>query len=326
VQVVTTPSTRHVALIAVDGLTWDILRARPDLVNALPSAYAVASLRGASTTERWASLGTGVKTYLHGVRALEGVRLRGGRHLLQTLSQNDVVLRDLAGDVGMARREPLPPTVRRRDFVWEIFGGRGVPSVAVNWWTSSDTHAGALDSVGQTSIIRLWGLERLSPADFALAVDKHASERFLQSAGDDRPRFATVYLPALDILLNRLPIDASQKLTYSVVALDGVMATIVAMRSRGFDVIVAGMPGDKQPGQPVIASTLMLAPATTPFDVAPTLCSLMGFPPSSEMPGRTLTGIEPQRIATYGPRVSTTTAAKVNDEYYENLKSLGYIR
>jgi hypothetical protein len=326
IQVITTPSARRVALIAVDGLTWDILRARPDLVKALPSAYAVASLRGASTTERWASLGTGVKTYLHGVRAVEGVRLRGGRHLLQTLSQSDVILRDLAEDVGMARREPLPPTVRRRDFVWEIFAGRGVPSVAVNWWTSSDTHAGALDSVGQTSVFAIPGADRLSPANFALQVDASASHRFLKAVDDDHPRFATVYLPALDILLNRLPIDASQKLTSSVVALDGLAATIVAMRSRGFEVIVAGMPGDKQPGQAVVASTLMLAPATTPFDVAPTLCAIMGFPPSSEMSGRTLTGIEPSRIATYGPRISTTAAANVNEEYYENLKSLGYIR
>jgi hypothetical protein len=326
VQVVTTPSTRRVALIAVDGLTWDILRARPDLVKALPSAYAVASLQGASTTERWASLGTGVKTSLHGVRAVEGVRLRGGRHLLQTLSQNDVVLRDFAESVGAARREPLPPTVRRRDFVWEIFAGRGVPGVAVNWWTSSDAHAGALDSIGQTSVFAVPGADRLSPARFALQVDASASQRFLRAVDGDHPRFATVYFPALDILLNRLPIDASQKLTSSVIALDGIVATVVAMRSRGFDVIVAGMPGDKQTGQAVVASSLPLSPTTAPFDVAPTLCSLMGFPPSTEMPGRTLTGNEPQRIATYGPRVTTTSPAKVNEEYYENLRSLGYIR
>jgi hypothetical protein len=32
------------------------------------------------------------------------------------------------------------------------------------------------------------------------------------------------------------------------------------------------------------------------------------------------------RIPTYGPRVTTAAPAKVNDEYYENLRSLGYIR
>jgi hypothetical protein len=323
-QVVTAPGTRRVALVAVDGLTWDIYRARPDLAKALPSAHAVASLRGGSTTERWASLGTGVKTYLHGVRAVEGVRLRGGRHLLQSVSARDVVLRDLAQSIGLAHGEPLPPTVRKRDFVWEIFAARGIPSVAVNWWTSADSHLGALDSIGQTSIFSTPA--PMSGPAFALHVDAEASQRLLRAVDGDQARFATVYLPALDIVLNRLAIDPSEKLITSVRVLDGVVATIAALRARGFDVIVAGMPGDNQRDQAVLASTLPLSPGTTPFDVAPTLCSLMGFPPSIEMSGRTLAGNEPARIATYGARITTATPAKVNEEYYENLKSLGYIR
>jgi hypothetical protein len=324
-QVVTIPASRRVALVAVDGLTWDIYRARADLAKALPSAYAVASLRGRSTTERWASLGTGVKTYLHGVRAVEGVRLRGGGHLLQSVSASDVVLRDLAEMVSMARLEPLPPTVRRRDFVWEIFAARGVPSVAVNWWTSADSHTDALDSIGQTSIFAMSG-SRMTGAAFALHVDAEASQRLLRGDDVDQARFATVYLPALDIVLNRLNIDPSEKLIASVRVLDGVIATIAALRARGFDVIVAGMPGDNQNVEGVVASTLPLAASTTPFDIAPTLCSLMGFPPSNEMSGRTLAGTEPPRIETYGARTTSAPSAKVNEEYYENLKSLGYIR
>jgi len=326
IQVVTVPSTRRVALVAVDGLTWSIYRSRPDLAKAVPSAYAVASLRGGSTTEHWASLGTGVKTYLHGVRAVDGVRLRGGRHLLQSVSQSDIVLRDFAGAMGMARLEPLPPTVRRRDFVWEIFAARGVPSVAVNWWTSADSHLGALDSIGQTSIFAVPARAGMTPSGFALHVDMQASKRLLHAIDIDQARFATVYLPALDIVLNRLTIDSSDKLTASVRALDGVVSTIAALRARGFDVIVAGMPGDNQRDQAVLASTLPLAPSTTPFDAAPTLCSLMGFPPSAEMSGRTLVGSEPPRIATYGARITAASPTKVNEEYYENLKSLGYIR
>lgn len=326
IQVVTAPGSRRVALVAVDGLTWDIYRARPDLVRATPSAYAVASLHGGSTTERWASLGTGVKTYLHGVQAVDGVRLRGGAHLLQSVSPSDLVLRDLAEAMGLARLEPLPPTVRKRDFVWEIFAARGVPSVAVNWWTSADARFGALDSIGQTSIFALPAGARTSPSAFALRVDGEASKRLLVAVDADQARFATVYLPALDIVLNRLTIGPSEKLTASVHALDGLVATIAALRARGFDVIVAGMPGDNQRDQAVLASTLTLAPGTTSFDVAPTLCSLIGFPPSNEMSGRTLVGSEPPRIATYGARVTTGSLVKVNEEYYENLRSLGYIR
>jgi hypothetical protein len=326
IQVVTAPNTQRVALVAVDGLTWSIYRSRPDLAKAVPSAYAVASLRGGSTTERWASLGTGVKTYLHGVRAVDGVRLRGGRHLLQSVSQSDVVLRDLAPAIRMARLEPLPPTVRRRDFVWEIFAARGIPSVSVNWWTSADSHLGALDSIGQTTIFAVPARADMTPSGFALHVDMQASKRLLHSIDSDQARFATVYLPALDIILNRLAIDSSDKLTASVRALDGVASTITALRARGFDVIVAGMPGDNQRDQAVLASTMPLAPSTTPFDVAPTLCSLIGFPPSAEMFGRTLAGSEPPRIASYGARIAAASPAKVNEEYYENLKSLGYIR
>ena len=326
IQVVTSPGARRVALVAVDGLTWDIYRSRPDLARAAPSAYAVASLRGGSTTERWASLGTGVKTYLHEVRAVDGVRLRGGAHLLQSVSPSDVVLRDLAEAFGLARLEPLPPTVRKRDFVWEIFAARGVPSVAVNWWTSDDARLGALDSIGQTSIFALPAGTHMSPSDFALRVDGEASKRLLGAVDNDQARFATVYLPALDIVLNRLTIGPSEKLTASVRALDGLVATIAALRARGFDVIVAGMPGDNQRDQAVLASTLTLTPSTTPFDVAPTVCSLIGFPPSDEMSGRTLVGSEPPRIATYGARVTAGALVKVNEEYYENLRSLGYIR
>ena len=69
----------------------------------------------------------------------------------------------------------------------------------------------------------------------------------------------------------------------------------------------------------------MTARPRSAFDVAPTLCTLLGFPASDEMPGRSVIG-NTARIATYGPRAATASPAKVNEEYYENLKSLGYIR
>jgi Type I phosphodiesterase / nucleotide pyrophosphatase len=326
IQVVTTPTTGQLALIAVDGLTFDILRARPDLARALPVTHAVATLPGHSTTERWASLGTGVITSLHGVHAVEGVRLRGGGHLLQSISHADVVLLDLAERIGLARREALPPTVRRRHFIWEILAERGVPSVAVNWWTADDTRTGGLESIGQTSIFAAAAAGRDAPDAVALHVDETATLRFVHALDSGHPRFATVYLPALDVVLNRLPLDASTKLTASVHALDGVNTIVAAVRARGYDVLLAGMPGDNQGGQAVVAATFPLVSTTTPFDVAPTLLSRMGFPPSVEMPGRALAGSETPRIATYGPRAVKSQSTRVNEEYYESLRSLGYIR
>lgn len=326
VQVVTTPTTGRLALIAVDGLTFDILRSRPDLVHALPVAQAVAPLPGRSTTERWASLGTGVRTSLHGVHSVEGIRLRGGRHLLQSVSQADLVLLELAEHIGLARREALPPTVRRRHFVWEILAGRGVPGVAVNWWTADDGHTGGLDSIGQTSIFATAVAGGGTSDAVALRVDQSATARFLRAVDAGHPRFATIYLPALDVVLNRLPIDTSAKLAASVRALDGVNSTVEALRTKGYDVLVAGMPGDEQGGQAVLAATFPLATTTTPYDAAPTILALMGFPPSAEMSGHALAGNEPARIASYGPRATKSQSTRVNEEYYESLRSLGYIR
>ena len=73
-----------------------------------------------------------------------------------------------------------------------------------------------------------------------------------------------------------------------------------------------------------MAATFSL-PARTPLDLAPTLCSLEGFPASREMPGRAVDNGTP-RIASYGARQAAVTGSRVNDEYYRSLRSLGYIR
>jgi hypothetical protein len=311
IQVVTTPSQRRVALVAVDGLTDEIFQSR--LVPRFASASAAPRMPGESTTERWASLGTGVPTAIHGVRAIDGIRLAGGKHLLQSVSRDDFVLRRFG------TRQPLPPTVRRRDYVWEIFAARGVPSVAVNWWTTDSGRTGVLDSIGQESIFA-------AAHGNAERVDAIASQRFLEAIDRDRPRFAAVYLPALDVILNRLPLDASARLAPSMRVLDGVAATAAALRARGFDVVLAGLPGDRQSGSAVIAATVPLPAGAKPFDVAPTLCAWIGFPPSAEMPGRALAARDEPRIASYGPRNASSQSTRVDQEYYENLKSLGYVK
>ncbi|HEX2122661.1 MAG TPA: alkaline phosphatase family protein [Thermoanaerobaculia bacterium] len=318
-MVVTTPTSRRVALIAVDGLTYELVQSRPELWRAL-TVTPVRGVGGDSTTERWASLGTGVPTDAHGVRAIEGVRFRGGRHILQRVSRADVVLMEAAPALKLARREPLPPTVRRREYVWEIVAGRGVPSVAVNWWTTADERKGALTSIGPESIFA-------SARGDALRLDALATSRFLGAIDRAKPRLATVYLPALDVILNRIEIDRTAQLAQSIRAIEGVAALIAAVRARGYDVVLAGLPGDRQLGSPVIASTLPLQRAQSAWDVSPTLLDLLGFPLSQEMPGRSLAGTTAEpRIASYGNRATSRSAQSVNEEYYDNLKSLGYIQ
>ncbi len=299
-QIVTMPVSRKVALVAVDGLTQEILSS-----STLTGQQAIQPMISASTAERWASVGTGVPPKIHGVRAIEGIRFFGGSHILQSISDADLAIRKLA------QREPLPPAVRRRDFVWESFAKRGVRVLAVNWWTSSE-------GITQQSI---FAAAKGDP----LAVDAIAARRMITAIDRDHPQFVTIYLPALDVILNRLPLDRSAQLAQSVRALDGVNATLAALASRGYDVVLVGMPGDQQAGHAVIASTFRLTAGSSAFDIAPTICKLLGFPASNEMPGHSLAG-EVSRISSYGNRATGVTSHGVDQEYYENLKSLGYIR
>ena len=301
-QVVTRPTTARVALIAVDGLTLDVFRAHPTLGRAFAGSAAATPTQGRSSPERWASVGTGVPPSLHGVRAVEGVRLSRTGHLLQSVSAADVVLRNAA------RHEPLPPTVRRRDYVWEVFAGRGVPVATVNWWTTDSQPLVFAAARGD-----------------ALRVDATASRMLLNAINGKQ--FATVYLPALDIILNRLYIDSGTKLALSVRAIDAVADLVAEVRKRGYDVILVGLPGDRQSGTGVVAATFATPAAASAYDVAPTLCALLGFPATNEMPGRSIASTpELPRIATFGRRATRAEAGKVNDEYYKSLKSLGYIR
>ena len=313
-QVVTTPATRRIALVAVDGLTYEIFKSRPTLGSALPHAVATRPMPGDSATERWASVGTGVPPRIHGVRAIEGLRFAAGSHVIQSLSRDDFVLHAIAPALHLGIREALPPTVRRRDYVWEIVAARGVPSIAVNWWTTENVRSGALDSIGQESIFA-------AAHGDPVRVDEEASKRLLASMRRDSPRFVTVYLPALDVVLNRLPLDASSRLAASVRALDGIEAIVSALARAGYEVVIVGLPGDRQPGNAVIASASALMPAQV-FDIAPSILNALGFPAAAEMPG-TSGGT---RIASYGTRNTQSSLTKVDQEYYDNLKSLGYIR
>jgi hypothetical protein len=319
-MVVTSPTTIRVALIAVDGLTWEIVQSRPDLIGTLPYAYPLEAAEGDSAAERWASLGTGVSTADHGVRAIEGVRFRGGSHIIQQISRADVVLLDATPLLGLARREPLPPTVRRRDYVWEILASRGVSAAAVNWWTTADSQEGILQVAGPESI---FSEARGEP----LRLDLVATSRLFQLVERHQPRFTTVYLPALDVILNRIPMDRSAQLTASIQALDGVVHIIALMKAHGYEIVVAGLPGERQSGAACLGATIPLDGAVTSWDLAPTLLDLFRFPASQEMAGHSrLSEATQPRIRSYGSRVDPEGSPVMNPDYYENLRSLGYIR
>lgn len=326
-QVITTPTSRRLAFIAVDGLTFDLFRSRPPLTAHFAAVSESPAITGDSTAERWATIGTGVPARLHGVRAIEAIRLRGGSHLVQQVSANDPVLRQLAPAMGIAARQALPPAVRRRDYIWEIFAKRGRTSLAVNWWTTNDLRSGGLTSIGQSSIFATAGRTATrtgEAAATALRIDEIAARAFLARL-KDAPSFATIYLPALDVVLNRLTLRADARLGASVRALDLLDSLVADVERRGYDVVLAGLPGDRQGGAPLVATSFATNRKLSVADIAPALCTWNGFPASDEMTGRDLATAAP-RIATYGPRTMSSRTEKADEEYYRNLRSLGYIR
>lgn len=301
-QIIITPTQRRVALVAVDGLSLEMARSRPGFLELFTSVHGTRPIDGASTAERWASLGTGVPSSLHGVRSVEGVKLPGSSRVLQSVSRGDVMLRI----VGMS--QPLPPTARNRDYVWEVFANRGLPVTAVNWWTTPEAEM-------------IFAASRGEP----LKVDGLAVRRLLSEIQDRQ--FATVYLPALDVILNRLSLDPSTRVASSIRALEAIDELAFEIRRRGFDIVVVGMPGEGQREGAVIAATFSIEDPSSAYDVAPTLCALLGFPATDEMPGRSLLGAKPPpRVATFGSRKARETETRLNEEYYESLKALGYIR
>lgn len=323
-------SDAKVALIAVDGLTHHILETRPEAVANLKVIAAVRPFDDTrSAAERWATVGTGTTPQLHGVHAIEGVRLRPSGRVLQAVSRYAFALDAIAVPLGLAERVPLPPTARRRAYAWELLGERGVSSVAINWWVTADADTPNLRSVSQEALFaRMAERTTGGPSALAIAIDREAIRRADDVIAKRNPRFATVFLPALDIVLNRIELDAGARLAASSTIVDGILAAAASLRARGFDVIVAGMPGEGQSGDAVIATTLERA-ATPPAlaGVAPTVLHLLGFPSASDMPGKPFAGSREERtIPTYGEREAATGDAITSEEYYESLRSLGYIR
>ncbi|HUO84212.1 MAG TPA: hypothetical protein VM534_03770, partial [Thermoanaerobaculia bacterium] len=320
-------SSGRVAMIAIEGMTAELLEAHSQLGGLVSRHAGVPAMRAASSAALWASVGTGTPPELHRVRAIEGLQLAGSPRVLQSLSRWDFPLRRVAPALGITRRQPLPPSVRERDYVWEVVASRGISAVAINWWAAPSESTTNLRVVAQEEIFsRAAGEGEGTSA--ALAVDRLAMSAASSAAGRLEPRLVTVYLPALDILNNRLDLDEARRLPASIHALDQIIRFIGTLRERGYEVLLIGMPGQGQPGHGVIAST-------TPLDLdyaggwslAPTLLDLFGFPASEEMPGSSLLpGSRQLRLPSFGSRREKESAATGNDEYYESLRSLGYIQ
>ncbi len=326
-QVIVTAPSERVVLIAVDGLTLELFEARTDLESELGETAPVASSPVGAAPQRWASVGTGTSPRFHGVRAIDGLRFLSSSRVLQSISERDPVMTRIAPALGLAFRQPLPPTVRQRDFVWEITAARGLTSVAVNWWTASASDGPSLISIPQEEIFKAASRSSTTAIETAREIDVIAAARLLEAVDRVQPSLATVYLPALDIVLNRVDEETAARVAASVTILDGLRALVGELRLRGYQILVVGLPGESQAGEGIAASTMPLPEAVDAADLAPTLLDHAGFPASNEMEGSSIRARSSQaRIPSYGARREETSSPNVDEEYYRSLRSLGYIQ
>ncbi len=327
-QIVVAATDARVALLAVDGMTWDLFSAqRP---SDLPLAFAtpVSPLEGThSSAERWATIGSGTAPSAHEVRAIDGIRLAGSERVLQSISRWDLAIGAVATATGLAKRIPLPPRVRRRHYVWEILGSRGISAAAVNWWVTDDEALPTLLSVSQATVFGAAARSEGDSTTLALSIDLDAIARIEDAVESRQPRFVTAYLPAIDIVLNRIELDPSARVAASTRAAVAVFRAARHLRQEGYEVVIVGMPGEGEEANAVVASTLAASAPPTLDTLAPTLLVMMGFPVSDEMSSDLFLTIEiPSRIPTYGDREKPSESQTATDEYYESLKSLGYIQ
>lgn len=307
-------TSQRIAFLAIDGLRPDDAAA---VAAGLPTRR-VPSLEPAAPPERWATIATGVPESLHGVHAIEGVRLGRSGRILQEISSADFVIRQLLPALGLASREPLPPSVRRRAYVWEIVADRGAPATAANWWAGGASQSPLLTTTPQNEIFTT-ATAAADPAHAALRVDSLALES-LDAAAE--ARLAAVYLPGLDVL-ERTATDQARKDLIRHQILDNLKTAVGRLRAQGWEVIIVGTPS-RSGEQSIIATSLRGTPRGL-LDVAPTLLDALGFPRSAEMAGASWISDGQFEIATYGERAPAPATAP-DDEYYESLRSLGYIR
>jgi len=324
-QIPVAPTSMKLAIVAVDGLSAELARSDAALLADLPFVVETAESHTASPPEYWATIATGVNESLHRVHSLEAIELRPTGSVLQSISLRDPSLTAIAPLTGLARRIALPPTVRQRDYLWEIVATRGVPVTSVNWWAAGSAR-GALTSISQETIFAQARspVTANDPAALAIAIDREAALRFTRAL--DSSRVVTVYLPALDIVLNRLEISAARRVSHSQRALENLRQLLEQARAAGWEVVVIGAPGSNATGSSLIAASRQFEKSITAKDLAPTLLDLLGFPRSNEMKGISkLPGSNQETITTYGGRIDASPT-KTDEEYFQNLRSLGYIK
>jgi hypothetical protein len=316
--------TTRVRLIAIDGwshqlldepLVWpgrhialEYTKERPD-----PAAF-------------WTSIGTGETLRRHGIGALDLVRLVGVSKPVQPGPASNLYLTRLLPAVGWARRESATSAARQVPAAWEISQRAGIPSLAVNWWTSypfsgsgsmvlsnhfffAARDSGTLAGEGwpQEILSEMAARFRPSPApkqaqarlvSEARGINQLAIETFNELFVRLKPRLALVYLPGLDILSTALAEPGRSAGERAEVArallseASRVRDFLMLAASTEDELTIVILDGGRQStsGRVLLAGSALRADVRTvtmrPEDILPTALTVLGVPASRSASGR----------------------------------------
>ncbi len=282
----------------------------------------------ATPPEVWMNLATGVPPGRHGVRALERVRPLGSNLALRPPPGMAWYLRGLGRRLGLVRSAPVSANDRRSMTFWEVCSSAGLPSLAVNWWSSGPWPGAVV--VGNEDVLKQAG----SGTD----VDRIALDALSQSKQRRADTLSTVYLPSLDIVRGD-PAGRAKTLS-QIESFLGHEIDVVESAGRSFVLVV--LAADSHPpegglGRMVVFDSGAARGSKVRIrreDVAPSILARAGIPVAEDLPGRpagpvfSAGSLETATVPTYGPRIVTAPGQKsVTDrEYLEKLRSLGYLQ
>jgi hypothetical protein len=316
------PRAGAVVVVAIDGLAREAEAAAigDDIFAGGAAGWWPARI--GSPPELWTDLATGEPPDRHGVRALERVRPLGSPLAVRAPFGTAWYLKRLAPALGLASSAPVSAADRRRLAFWEVAASAGLPTLAVGWWASGPWPGAVV--VGNEEI--------LAGARDGLDADRRARDLFrARSSGGERIR--SVYLPGLDILRED-PEKRQLDLGETLIFLREQAARAV---SRGDTLVV--LCADSHAASGALQRMLVFDGAgrrtirIRSEDVAPSILARAGVPAAGDLPGGPVAPLfapgtlDPQTVATYGPRVAPAeTGRRGSDrEYLEKLKSLGYL-
>lgn len=319
------PRGAPVVVIAIDGLDLDG-PGKPPRIAELLSRGATGWWPAAplSPPELWTDLSTGAPARTHGVRALTRVRPAGSSLSVRPPLGTSWYLRRIGPLVGLVSNAPVSGADRRSLAFWEVSASAGIPSLAVNWWASSNWP-------GATVIDNRFVFARSADG---VTADRTAVFLFegLRHRGFG---VEALYLPGCDIERDR---GAARQ--GALLRIEALLADSVARAGRG-ELALVVLAADSHPAsrqaagrmvvfdRPLSARTVQIRAA----DVAPSILARAGVPPASDLAGRpagslfAAGSLETATVATYGPRVapSAPPAVEGDREYLDKLKSLGYL-